>query len=159
MPTPAELARRQAEYITRVITGMKPGMTTAHDCYETRGRATVLALADGTYSVKLPGSRKAATMSQAEAVAAIVAAHVGSAEGIPAMTDLTPGTYAIASRLIGFANSELRVKITRVELGYVWIVTADLLDAGTPLTLDASQVTPEQAATVESHRAGLVTFG
>jgi hypothetical protein len=66
--------------------------------------------------------------------------------------------YGIASGLRGFASSTLRVRITRTQGSYVWVVTADLLDAGTPLTLDASQVTAEEPETVPMHRNGLVAF-
>lgn len=66
--------------------------------------------------------------------------------------------YAVASGLKGFRSSTLRVKITRQEGQYTWVVTADLLDAGTPLVLDIAQVTPEVSETVLIHRTGLVAF-
>lgn len=66
--------------------------------------------------------------------------------------------YAVASGLKGFRSSTLRVKITRQEGQYTWVVTADLLDAGTPLVLDTVQVTPEVSETVLTHRSGLVAF-
>ena len=66
--------------------------------------------------------------------------------------------YALASGLRGFQSDSLRVRITRQEPGYVWVITADLLDAGTKLVLDPSQVEPEQPATVTAHRDGLVAF-
>jgi len=66
--------------------------------------------------------------------------------------------YAVASGLIGFRSSTLRVKVTRQEGPYTWIVTADLLDAGTPLVLDTAQVTPEVPETVLMHKAGMVAF-
>ena len=67
--------------------------------------------------------------------------------------------YALASGLVGFRSSTLRVRVTREEGPYVWVVTADLMDAGTPLTLDAAQVVREAPVVVERHRDGLVTFG
>lgn len=66
--------------------------------------------------------------------------------------------YAIASGLIGFRNSALRVRVTDIRNGYAWVVTADLLDAGTKLVLLESQVEPETPATVQFHRDGLVAF-
>ena len=75
------------------------------------------------------------------------------------MSDLRPNTYAVANGLRGFRSSSLRVLVTRVELPNVWIRTADLLDAGTPLVLDASQVTPEAAPDSGlQHKTGLVVF-
>lgn len=65
----------------------------------------------------------------------------------------------IASSLIGFPSSSLRVNVIRREGGYVWVRTADLLDSGTALVLSASQVQPEEAETVSFHKTGLVTFG
>jgi len=52
--------------------------------------------------------------------------------------------YAIATGLIGFSSDSLRVRIERRDAlsGCVWVRTADLLDAGTPLVLDAAQVAP-----------------
>lgn len=73
-------------------------------------------------------------------------------------TNLTPNSYAIARNLRGFKASSLRVKITRSEGAYVWVVTADLLDAGTPLVLDASQIEILVSETVTSHKNGLVIF-
>ena len=37
--------------------------------------------------------------------------------------------YAIATGLRGFRSDSLRVRITRQEPDYVWVITADLLDA------------------------------
>ena len=80
------------------------------------------------------------------------------------MSSLTVGSYALAHNLIGFYGFDrqpvrtLRVKVTEVRGPYVWIVTADLVDAGTPLTLDASQVQPFEAETATYHREGLVAF-
>jgi|GEM_PF-3994485 len=48
--------------------------------------------------------------------------------------------YALASNLIGFSSSTLRVKVTRTDRHYAWVMTADLQDAGTWLVLDISQV-------------------
>lgn len=69
-------------------------------------------------------------------------------------------TYALAHNLIGFKSSTLRVIVTREERGNVWVTTADLLDAGTQLVLDASQVEPDPSEFVEviSHKDGLVSF-
>ena len=66
--------------------------------------------------------------------------------------------YAIATGLRGFRSSSLRVRIERTEGSIVWVRTADLLDAGTPLILDASQVTAEEAETGLRHKTGLVTL-
>ncbi|MEA2107893.1 MAG: hypothetical protein U9P07_00520 [Pseudomonadota bacterium] len=53
--------------------------------------------------------------------------------------------YAVAFGLKGFRSSSLRIRVER-DLGDVVIArTADLLDAGTPLALDRSQVRPEMA--------------
>ena len=66
--------------------------------------------------------------------------------------------YAVASGLKGFRSSSLRIRVER-DLGDVVIVrTADLLDAGTPLALDRSQVRPETAENITMHREGLVAF-
>lgn len=48
--------------------------------------------------------------------------------------------YFFASNLIGFRASTLRVRVTERRDGYVWCVTADLLDAGTRLVLKDEQV-------------------
>lgn len=75
-------------------------------------------------------------------------------------TEGTPMTeYGIANNLRGFRASTLRVRIERRERNYVWVRTADLLDAGTPLVLDASQVEPEAASTATvPHPAALVVL-
>ena len=84
-----------------------------------------------------------------------------------ATLNLTVNTHAFAHRLIGFPSTTLRVFVTRIDeaSGNVWVRTADLLDAGTPLTLDISQVESEEeaawAAEVEAgwrHRDGLVSL-
>jgi hypothetical protein len=67
--------------------------------------------------------------------------------------------YALASGLVGFSSSTLRVRVTEVRDGYAWVRTADLLSAGVPLTLRADQISPIESETVVSHRSGLVTFG
>lgn len=67
-------------------------------------------------------------------------------------------TYAIAHNLNGFSSSSLRVKVTRTDGENVWVVTADLLDAGTAMVLDASQIeymTPVWFVTASN---GLVSF-
>jgi hypothetical protein len=66
--------------------------------------------------------------------------------------------YGIATKLRGFQSESLRVKVTREEGKYTWVTTADLLDAGTHLVLDTSQVTPEEPETVLIHKEGLVAF-
>lgn len=68
--------------------------------------------------------------------------------------------YALAQGLLGFSRSSLRVRVTRRELGYVWVVTADLCDAGTALVLDDHQVVdlPETVPAGVAHRAALVTM-
>ena len=66
---------------------------------------------------------------------------------------------ALASGLVGFPSTTLRVRVTRTEGAYVWATTADLLDAGTKLVLDASQVSPETASEAVRHSNGLVTMG
>ena len=65
---------------------------------------------------------------------------------------------ALASGLVGFPSTTLRVRVTRTEGNYAWVVTADLLDAGTKLVLDASQVSPETASEAVRHGCGLVTM-
>ena len=62
------------------------------------------------------------------------------------MTALTLNTHAVAHNLRGFGlSTTLRVFVTRIDVasGNVWVRTADLCDAGTPLVLDISQVEPE----------------
>lgn len=66
--------------------------------------------------------------------------------------------YAVASGLRGFRSDRLRVRVTRLEDGFAWVRTADLLDAGTPLTLDAGQIAPETPEMVCRHADGLVAF-
>lgn len=75
--------------------------------------------------------------------------------------------YAFAHNLRGFSMlcgneiidvTTLRVRVERMESGYAWVRTADLHDAGTPLTLDASQIEAEHPETVEMHRDSLVVF-
>ena len=67
--------------------------------------------------------------------------------------------YGIANGLVGFSNDRLRVRIERTDGRYVWCRTADLADAGTPLTLDASQVEPlNEEGHTTSHRSGFVIF-
>jgi hypothetical protein len=69
--------------------------------------------------------------------------------------------YFLATGLVGFRSSTLRVRETERRDGYSWVVTADLLDAGTKLVLDESQVvTPADEPVVAGfrHRDGLVTL-
>jgi hypothetical protein len=68
--------------------------------------------------------------------------------------------YGIASGLVGFRSTSLRVRIERTEGEYVWVRTASLLDAGTPLVLRRAQVEPETDAEASvRHRDGLVLLG
>lgn len=48
--------------------------------------------------------------------------------------------YFFATNLVGFRSTTLRVRVTERRAGYVWVVTADLLDAGTKLVLADAQV-------------------
>ena len=66
--------------------------------------------------------------------------------------------YAIANNLKGFKVTSLRVKVTRREGDCVWVITADLVDAGTPLVLSTEQVKDEQPETAIAHKTGLVLF-
>lgn len=64
---------------------------------------------------------------------------------------------ALASGLRGFRSSSLRVRVLEVRDGCAWVVTADLLDAGTRLVLDPGQlVALEGAAGGLVHRVGLL---
>lgn len=49
-------------------------------------------------------------------------------------------SYFFATDLVGFRSSTLRVRVTERRAGYVWCITADLLDAGTRLVLGDDQV-------------------
>jgi len=51
--------------------------------------------------------------------------------------------HALATGLIGFRSSTLRVRVIEIRDGYAWVITASLLDVGTKLVLDASQIIPE----------------
>jgi hypothetical protein len=82
------------------------------------------------------------------------------------MFPLTVNTHALAHGLRGFASTTLRVMVTRIDeaSGNVWVRTADLLDAGTPLVLDIKQVESEEEAAWAAdealrHADGLVVFG
>lgn len=48
--------------------------------------------------------------------------------------------HALASRLVGFKSDRLRVLVQRIDSGNAFVRTADLLDAGTPLTLTTAQL-------------------
>jgi len=70
--------------------------------------------------------------------------------------------YGLASGLVGFRVDSLRVRILRAEESRVWVITADLLDAGTRLVLDVSQVIPEadcHGPGLVRHKDGLVLLG
>jgi hypothetical protein len=62
-------------------------------------------------------------------------------------TTTTATSYALASNLRGFLYApncpvtELRVRVLEVRDGCAFVVTADLLDVGTRLCLDPSQLT------------------
>lgn len=49
-------------------------------------------------------------------------------------------SYFFATGLVGFRSTTLRVRVTERRDGYVWCVTADLLDAGCRLVLRDDQV-------------------
>ena len=66
--------------------------------------------------------------------------------------------HAVAKNLRGFSVTELRVKVTRQQGDYTWVTTADLLDCGTHLVLDTSQIYPEEPETVLIHKDGLIAF-
>lgn len=55
---------------------------------------------------------------------------------------MTSFTHALAHDLIGFPTSTLRVRVLDSNELYVWVITADLLDAGTRLVLDQAQIEP-----------------
>ena len=74
------------------------------------------------------------------------------------------GSYVLAD-LIGFAGNgaptEMRCRVTRVDVpsDTVFIMTADIRDAGTRIPVNASKVRPMPAApTTYRHRDGLVSF-
>jgi hypothetical protein len=71
----------------------------------------------------------------------------------------TPAT-ALAHNLRGFRATTLRVIVEEARDGHVWVRTADLLDAGTALVLNAAQVTPiDEPAPAVRHTNGLITLG
>ena len=51
--------------------------------------------------------------------------------------------YFFATNLVGFRSDVLRVRVLERRSGYVWVITADLLDAGTRLVLSEAQVQEE----------------
>ena len=55
---------------------------------------------------------------------------------------MTSFTHAFAHNLIGFKASTLRVRVLGSNDRYVWVITADLLDAGTRIVLDQTQIEP-----------------
>lgn len=67
-------------------------------------------------------------------------------------------TYAIANNLKGFPTSSLLVNVIERRDGCAWVVTADLLDAGTPLVLDENQLEAEKVFKVWMHKKGVVEF-
>lgn len=48
--------------------------------------------------------------------------------------------HFFATGLVGFRSTTLRVRVTERRDGYVWCITADLLDAGCRLVLADAQV-------------------
>jgi hypothetical protein len=68
--------------------------------------------------------------------------------------------YGIAHNLRGFEYPSLRVRVERIDGDNIWVRTADLSDAGTPLTLDISQVEmfTSHDAPIWRHKDGLVEF-
>lgn len=72
---------------------------------------------------------------------------------------MTDATFALATSLIGFRTSTLRVRVIDRRDGCVWVITADLIDVGTRLVLDPSQVEelPDYVTEVTyRHKDGLV---
>lgn len=67
---------RETDLLTRIFTAQQVGQQCKHWCFAKQGFAVVTRTDDG-FSVKLPGNRKAAMMSQDDAIAAIVSAHHG----------------------------------------------------------------------------------
>lgn len=68
--------------------------------------------------------------------------------------------YAFAP-VVGFEISYIRVRVTRIDerSNNAWCFTADLVDAGTPLTLDLDKLEWEnETAEVMIHRYGLLAF-
>jgi hypothetical protein len=68
--------------------------------------------------------------------------------------------YALA-QVVGFRLPQIRVRILNERGGGYDVVTADLVDAGTPLWLSKEKVTPvEETEVVEVsyHKDGLVCF-
>jgi hypothetical protein len=77
------------------------------------------------------------------------------------MTDLRPGTYCLAHRLVGFDSDTLRVKVERIISDHdVLVRTASLQDAGSPLLLKPDQLTPlaDYVSIGVQHKDGLVIF-
>lgn len=70
-------------------------------------------------------------------------------------------SYALVT-LVGFGPSsvELRCRVTERRDGMVWVLTADLRDAGSPFVVPEDRVRPEPGApTGLRHRDGLVVLG
>jgi hypothetical protein len=65
---------------------------------------------------------------------------------------------ALASGLLGFRSSTLRVRVLELRNGCAWIVTADLLDVGTRLVIDERQLSAleEVGGAGLVHRSGLL---
>lgn len=71
-----------------------------------------------------------------------------------------PGQYALANNLVGFASSTLRVRIEQVlSPRDILVRTADLLNAGTLLNLNASQLQAIDNEHSVRHTTGLITLG
>jgi len=68
--------------------------------------------------------------------------------------------YAIAYGVVGFLSTSIRVRVIEQRDGYAWVVTASVLDAGTPLTLNSSQIEMEWEWEDDAvvHADGLITL-
>ena len=68
--------------------------------------------------------------------------------------------YYLASGLKGFPSSTLRVKLVEMKPGLAIVRTASLLDAGTLLCLDPSQLEPEtdEREVGVRHKDGFIIF-
>ena len=77
-------------------------------------------------------------------------------------TTLSVGDHAIGSVIFwGNDPMDMRVKVERIDerSNNVWVRTADLRDAGTPLVLDLDRVRPEPEGDASlRHRDGLVVL-
>lgn len=61
------------------------------------------------------------------------------------ITPVVPGSYRLATGLVGFRlHTELRVFVTHICTGgeFANVITADLADAGTRLTIEVDRLQP-----------------